>query len=419
MQRDDFENHKLWSVLDAIDRQIDDILGQGQLEAVAPLESVRFYMAHVRSFKALGATSVALFTDDMLSAVGGVFADVSYSLDLYTSRHATSYLEQAASRAEGALIEMAPWPRPYSRGRQVQQITSLYEDLLDVQRNSVKSLETVHERLRGEIAGFRKEAHDERSLNGQELEYFKREAQDAVKAINAEKRRIDEVVKNGLQQTADLRNDNERSLRTLSQEMENSFEERFEPLETGIRQRLDEAVKMLTYLKETETAYNNISSQAASDKLAEHFEQEAKTGRTTGIVAYAVGFVFLALSAIPLLLLLQPVSAESTIAPAWSVIATRLSIGVIGASAATVVIRLGATFIASAARSKRMELELRTFGPFLANVEDQSTVDQARLDLIEKSFGQSVAERSESKEDVVPVSALGHITDLLSKVLAR
>jgi hypothetical protein len=419
VHRDDFDNHKLWTLLESIDEQIKRILDMDQVETLAPLESLRFLMSHVRSFRALGPTSVALFTEEMLDPVANVFSDVSYSLDSYMSRRSTAYLDQAVHQAEQALLEMGPWPRLSSRGKQGQQVASLYEDLLKAQRDSLRTLETAHAKLRAELETIRKDAKDEMKLNLKELELLRREAQESLKAVNAEKSRVDEVIKNGLKQTADLRSANEKSLQELSEALEVSFDARFAPFEETIKGRLEEGDRLLTSLKETETAYNNISTQAASDKLAEHFEHEAKVGRATGIVAYAVGFVFLGLSAIPLLLLLQPVGADAAFEPAWSAIATRLSIGVIGASAATVVIRLGANFIGGAAKSKRMELELRTFGPFLANVEDQTTVDQARLDLIEKSFGQPSADRSDAREEVVPVSALGHLTDLLSKALSR
>lgn len=104
----------------------------------------------------------------------------------------------------------------------------------------------------------------------------------------------------------------------------------------------------------------------------------------------------------------------------WGRIVIRVALGGLLGSAAAVVVRLGGRFLAQAAAAKRMELELRTFEPFLANVKKRESVDQARLEIVDRSFGRAYETRTTAdKEDSVELSALGQITDTISKLLPK
>jgi hypothetical protein len=185
----------------------------------------------------------------------------------------------------------------------------------------------------------------------------------------------------------------------------------------AIDNALTNASGALKSLKEKETEYANISAAAGGAKLANEFNTEATSGQELGLRLYMIGFGVLVLAALPLVLWLfwPPISQQGD--GIWPHFLIRISLGVLGASAATVLIRLGSRFVTGATASKRMALELQTFGPFLANVKDKETVDSARLELVDRAFGKSYAPgESDSKDDAVPVSAFAHILDLVKAI---
>ena len=102
------------------------------------------------------------------------------------------------------------------------------------------------------------------------------------------------------------------------------------------------------------------------------------------------------------------------------VLAARAGVTAVLVGTATVAIRMGASLQRRSAEYKRLALELRTMGPFLAAVEDTESVDQARLDLVNRTFGQGYApSKDERQDDAVPVTVLQQLITLLTKTVSR
>jgi hypothetical protein len=81
---------------------------------------------------------------------------------------------------------------------------------------------------------------------------------------------------------------------------------------------------------------------------------------------------------------------------------------------------MGSGFLRQAAGYQRLAMELRTMGPFLSAVADRESVDQARLDLINRTFGQAYAPSKDDKpDDSIPVSVLQQLLALLTKTATR
>jgi hypothetical protein len=174
----------------------------------------------------------------------------------------------------------------------------------------------------------------------------------------------------------------------------------------------------LERLRESEKDFETLSKAAATDKLAGHFAAEAKSGRRLAIILYVVGAVFIAAAASPLFLLLVPGNLGTDIETRWEQIVIRAGIGVAAASVATVAIRLGGRFLSSANVAKRMELDLKTFGPFLADV-NQIEADKARINLVERALGRPIESGQDLREDSVSVAGMTQLLEVAAKYLAR
>ncbi|MCU1585563.1 MAG: hypothetical protein JWM49_2119 [Microbacteriaceae bacterium] len=417
--RSEFEENPIWAVLDAVDKRLDTIAGDEQLNEIAPSELLRVLVTHVRSFRALSTTSPLLFTTAMLGGVQGFFDMVVSSLDTRIQQGigGFTYLTDAVANAEGSLPALAPWPRPYAKGAQIQATTTMYEELLEAQRKSVEVLEATHKRLREQVAELSTSTAAEHAAVSAQLTTILAEAQAAVATVDAEKARIDKVVSDGLASIAALEKDNTERYKSWQDERAESFTQDFQGLRSAIEADRDTAAAALAKLVETNRQYENLTTLAAGDLIAGAFQREARWGRVAGLIAYGIGFAFLGLGSIPLLMLLAHSPDTANGAPDWGSIVVRVSIAVLAGSAATVVITLGARFVKNANLSKRMDLELRSFGPFLANVRDTDPVDAARIELLDRAFGNAYGEAdTDSKEEVVQVSTLMQLINGASKL---
>ena len=420
MLRSEFEGHALWATLAQVHEMAQSVREDHSPADLPALDTTEFYASHVESFRDLGASYSAFFSDAMMEPVKQTFDSVVANLNTRKSNGPaySQYTESAATQAESSLIELAPWPRPFARGAQVGQLTTLFEDLLERQRLSVDALSAEHEALRAQIATY-----------SAEIETMKKEALDKLaevsasgitvaETVDAQKVRVDEVVADGLKAVASVADTNTTNYEKWIKDRTSAFANDFDPLKEKIELDLDEASTMLDKLQLKEVEYSNLVSAVGTGELSKHFAREAVLGRVGGVLLYLFGVTLLAAAAIPLALLLGDDAKGLDLS--WQQVVARLSIGVLGASAATVVIRLGARFISDANASKRMELEMRTFAPFLANVTDRETVDAARLQIIDRSFGKSYAPlEATSKDDAIPVSTYSQILAAVAKLIGR
>jgi hypothetical protein len=99
----------------------------------------------------------------------------------------------------------------------------------------------------------------------------------------------------------------------------------------------------------------------------------------------------------------------------WEQLVIRAGIGIAAASGATVAIRLGGRFFANANVTKRMELDHKTFGPFLANVP--STVAyKARINLVERALGKAEPGTTATVDEVASIGEMTQLIDAIAKM---
>jgi len=419
MLRSDFEGHPLWSALNQAEELSDSVRALGFPEDLAPLSRVATQAAYARSFRPMAGTRVEFFTPAMLDNVRNVWDQVVATLQSRLNNpNNTAISEQAATQAESALMHMAPWPRHYGRGGEVTQMETVFQDLLEAQRKAIEALNQNHKSLESEVETFRADVKNASAEATNHMADLSRSAADALSTVESQKQRIDEVVKSGLNAVSEVKRENQASWDTWSADREAEFAERFDPFQKGIEQDLEEAQSMLATLRAKHHEYDRLVGAIAADEIASDFKKESRWGRITGIVFYVFGFLFLAAAAVPLALLLTDPTVEEGGAPNWGKIVVRVSIGVLAGSAATIAFRLGGRLITNANGAKRMELEMRSVGPFLANVDEKAEVDKTLLQLVDRAFGKVYGEspRSDEKDETIPLSLLTQLGNFLSKI---
>lgn len=422
MLRADFDNHPLWGVLDRIDDQLTVIVDAHEPSEMPYVERIKAQSGYVRSFDVVASTRAAFFHPQMLSPVQAVWESVESSLGTRVSNGVeyTNYLQQAADQAETGLLQMAAWPRPYGKGGEVKQMDTLFEQLLEAQRVSIGALSDEHRKLRDEISSY----EDRVDLKRDEVTSALNDTQAKLGSLQViiDEQEVELATAIGEAEAAvnALDEKNSDAYKNWRAAREEEFKDDFEPLRVQISEHLAAANKEYTELIAAKEKYTKLVSAIAADEVASQFETEAKWGRDVGNRFYLLGFGLLLVATVPLIWLIFEGTRFANGAVDWTAIITRVAIGVLAGSAATVAIRLGSRLINNANAIKRMELELRAIGPFLANVSEKPKVDDAFIDLVGKAFGNTYAETSSTggrdpADDKPSATAVAQLLELLDK----
>lgn len=289
---------------------------------------------------------------------------------------------------------MGAWPRAYGKGGEVTQMNTLFEQLLEAQRISIDALHTQHVTLRGEVSEYETQVDAKRDEVDVEFNGVSTKLAELQTTIEAQKDEVATAIEEAEAAVGELVAKNSEAYKEWRQAREADFKKDFNPLREEIAQRLESAEAEYGSLLSAKEKYTKLVSAIAADEVASQFESEAEWGRKLGNRYYLLGFALLLVAAVPLIWLLFDPTKTSNGTVNWTVIISRLAIGVLAGSAATVAIRLGSRLINSANGVKRMELELRAIGPFLANVSEKPLVDGAFVDLVTKAFGNTYVEAS-------------------------
>lgn len=422
MLRSDFDSHALWGVLSRIDSQITTIVEQHQPPELPFLERIQAQMAYVRSFDVVASTRAAFFHPQMLAPVQTVWESVESMLSTRVGNGVeyTNYLQQAADQAETGLLHMAAWPRPYGKGGEVKQMNTLFEQLLEAQRISIDALNAEHEKLRNEIINYNARVESKRDEVSAELLEAQGNLETLQATIEEQRSMLAAAITEAESAVEALDEKNSVAYKDWRTAREAAFEEDFQPLRDGAAERLEAAEAEYEELIGAKEKYTKLVSAIAADEVASQFESEADWGRRVGNRFYLLGFALLLVATVPLIWLIFDGTKSDDGAVNWTALITRVAIGILAGSAATVAIRLGSRLINNANAIKRMELELRAIGPFLANVSEKPKVDDAFIELVGKAFGNTYAETSstggkDSTDDKTSVTTLAQLLELIDK----
>lgn len=134
--------------------------------------------------------------------------------------------------------------------------------------------------------------------------------------------------------------------------------------------------------------------------------------------AYGIGILLLVGAATFLFFTILGVGPTDAVS--WEWVSLKLGIAVTAIGASTIAIRLGGRFIHNSAINKRVELELRAIGPFLADVGDgTSAVGQAKLLFVQRAFGRTWEGDEKHDEDEVSATAVTKIIEAAGNLMGR
>lgn len=414
MQRLEFDSHPVWVTASAILERVEGI-EPADADETTELERIAFLVTYLLEHKDMAAQYGAFFTKPMLDAP---VANLNQANSYLSSRESTpanrAQTKQAIPQVEAILTHMAPWPRRYGRGAQVSQMTTLFEDLLARQGTHLREQEERQIEVIGHLEALDTAGEERHQAVLKSLETVEASGQKVSDQIDAASGRIDEVVQTGLKTIDGLKEKNNESYSKWLEGIDGAWRDDYKRYFESVQAHQKDADEALASLKKTVQEHQNLTTLSAADTLAKHFASQSTSSHKASVLLFVLGFLFLVAAAAPFV----PLLFDQGDTASWPSIVLRLSFGVLAGSAATVAFRLGGRFSNEATSSQRMEMELPTFGPFLATVTGQDNVDAARLELVDRAFGKSyIAHLGQSQdEDSVPVAGLTDIINAIARV---
>lgn len=378
-----------------------------------------------------------LFTEEMLEDPSRYVAatmDNLASAAKASSSNRQSYAQQALEcLREAVTAAVRDWPNPTPTAKEAQQGESIVDALLTAQLKALTSFDVAVQEKRAEFEALDEAIADLRT----KLQTVNEEVDDsvarAIAAVDAQKTRVDSVVDVGNKATANIPSQVTRKFNEWAKATEDRFESRFAPLAARTEAATTSAEEAMERIAETEAKYQTLVDLDTAERLAGHYDREARALRISAIVAYGVGVLAIVAAAFPLAITIAEqvhtasLPAEPTAAGAfnWGALATRALFAILLGGVATVAVRVAGRLLTQASACKRFAMEMRTFEPFLSGAE-AGEVNKARLELVSQAFGKAYvgpvainAAPSTEKEDAVNVGVLERVVELISKVAAR
>lgn len=426
MKLTEFEAHPVWPILRSVAKAITELRANDTGDNLDALQELEVQYAFIEGrFKARRRLAPLVFAGQ-LDALHGNLAPTLTALDNARANQRMNrrqYIAQSQQYMQGAVANVSVWAAVTPTPNEDRAELAVVDELL--RRNA--ELDALFKQRMDDL-----ESHAvrvDKMVEAASAEAMQTElrltalANEAKRAVESEKTRIGTVIDEGQKTIAGFESALQAHLFEWRDELTEKFAESTSEMRTHQFRLLGNAKNKYEELTKTIADYQAIVQADSADRLAKHYEEESNAARKSGWTITKVGFALLISAVIPLLLVvLQPFGTAwfgwEFKEVDWTSIVARAGVSAVLVGAATVAIRMGAGFHRRSDDYKRLAMELRTMGPFLSTVEDSESVDQARLDLVNRTFGQAYAPRQESGEaDAVPVTVLQQLLTMVTKAI--
>lgn len=390
MNTSQFSTHRIWGLAsDALTALGEiEVEGGSESENVSRVETI---LLHLKSFSGYQGEIVHLFVPRMLDQVA---AELEHCVSYVQGRKEQGkghpdYLLQAVNHAEEALYLSSNWPVPSAKGVQVRRLRSLFEDVADAQAKVVESFSQREEAL---------------GKSGEEAQQLLDEAKEAVQETTAEmqskldalEQQVEDVLKAGRTKVEELEALNRLSFEAWKKSVGTEARARMSELVSETAGAKKEAVALVLEVKEQAGEYSNVVSASSAALLAGHYAKDADAGRKLGIGTYALGLAIVIAGTVPLVV--ASVQANGGAVFDFERLLPRIVLALVSGSVAAVFWKLGSRFFGRSEAAKDYELQLRTIGPFLANVSKEK-VDEVRLNFVNRKYAETPAIRTHSSSN--------------------
>lgn len=406
-----FADHALWTnVTKAL-----EVLDATEADA-SPSEDdhrarIRFVAAHLKSFFEVDSD---YFVPSMLTDVTPIWVDVVTQLTNYEAGPSDDLMNAARQRAIETLPIVGAWPEPHARGGAVARANRLFAEFASEAASSLAAVKASADEAKA-VAAAQIEALTATTAALKAQLDDAAEMSDAMQArLAASEAALQTAITEHAETFRQSQTKRDEQYKTWLTSQEQSFDTDLQPHLDAVEANEKVAAETLNKIEALHQSVETAAGKAASAILARDYGSYSRREWVAGVIGYFVGAGVLLSAAVYL------VDALSNIKPnqrlTWQFVALKLGLTVAAAAAAAVAIQFGSKSLQRASTSKRVELELRAIGPFLAEIEDEEATKKAKIGFVDRTFGHAW-EADQTVEDTVNVQALGGLTDAITKLI--
>lgn len=383
MKQADFDSLDMWITIDEVMKLLTVAQTDGPVDNLEFINRVRFIASYALSYK--DTVPAELFTLPMISTVEVRWREIANDITGFNTSKNMDYLRNAITKAEVSLEVMVRWPTSAIKSAALGQMTKAFH-------HYESELSKALERSNARIA----QILDESTLRESELA---EEVSELKKQILRAKAQVDAV-------EGRLTTDEERLTKALSEYsaafaiaekardanlnewltgQAEIFDDSARPSLDKIKEILENSEEDLREIESLLVDSKNVAGLAVGDQLANRYNEWAKSERKAGYITIGIGGSALLIGAFLLIWVFKSkdfLGAKSV----WE--AVYLKSGIIGlcGGGATVAFTLGSRSLRQVSSFKRVELELRAIGPFLANVPEEVAA-KSKMEFLARAFG--------------------------------
>lgn len=354
-------------------------------ESVHLLQQFRYITAAIAAHRGADA---APYSNAGLDSASNLLAHISQEVQNFVGSGNLGHLQNAASNADQLLLGMGSWPVIGLKGGAAALANRAFNDSRESAEATISKLVernlTLTQQAEIEQAKFRDRAA---VLENQLSVLQERMTQDQT--------RLDSALTTMNEASNAKQTEREEKYNEALRRMGNDYQ----AIADG---RLATSFKYLETAKRNFDAVNKLRSDtevvaglASADILAGRFAEHSRKQWGWAICSNILGFLVLGLGIFVLVRALQGVGPTDSIT--WQFAALKLGVTATLVGTAAVAFRLDSRFLGQYTADKGLELELRSIGPFLADVIP-AALETAKLAYVNQRFGTRAESQPNSTE---------------------
>lgn len=410
MEQSAFDNHPLWATLTELESLVQDAAQTAGDAAVAGLAQLRFLVAALKKHRT--PVDSLPYANATLTAIHGPLSNTTQYVKHYKDSGNIAHLNQAVEYSDGVQHLLGNLP-PAVRSEVAANASRTFIEYRSIANATISELRSSNEALRADLADL-----EQKRVGDQES------AKAEAAAINDRLAKLDQKIAQDESRLDAALTENNENFNNGQTGRETRFskwlDEQGSALASLAAKDIDEIGELrlkgeneLAAISDLRDSTESVASLATGDVLARHYGNYSERQWRWGIYANLAGFIAV-LSGVALLVWsVRDIGPDESVS--WQFTAMKLGLTLTVVGGAAVAFKVGGNFLAQSHKSKDMELELRSIGPFLADVEG-AAAQEAKTGFVTRRFGQSTAGETNGPKDAVSIAALDQITTLMEKL---
>lgn len=403
MDKKKFDAHPLWDTMEQV-RNAATRLGEID-HCVDAVEHLCSTAGYIRRFQK--SANILLFSSKMLDSMKNCWESIDSYVRYQLDNPSSDYSNQIMGALEGVVEEASKWPQPWDNTPLTKSMT---EDLSRYQRDVEESRGRQRKKAEA-LAGRLREIEAQRDALEKDLVTLRSEFEN-------QERRIASLVDSQISSFDTAQRDRDKNFKDWLDERKNDFDSKMVVADGSLSVKVAEAQMLLAGMEGRRDEVEKIASDTTSALLARDFGSYSNRQFWASLIMYILGFSLVVLAGVMLFFSVKSIAPD--VAASWQWVSMKFTLTATIVGGATVCFTLGNRIYRQSTSSKRVELELRALGPFLADLESEEARIKVKSMFADRSFGHAFdVDSSKPEGESVNINLLSQLIDQFVKLIPK